>query len=180
MAEDPSLLRRQTAHAALQAGVGGVVAGRRALRLLVVVPYRKRGRWLYRRAAYLLTSEFEASAPRLLQMYLDRWQIEVNRREEKDTLGVGQAQVWNEKAVPRQPALMVAAYSALLLAGLEAYGPHRGQAYGELPKWRRKQQRPSCQDLVTLLRQQAYEQPHLLLPFGIRASYQRSALAAAA
>ena len=158
------------------------MAGRRALRLLVVAPCRnrKRGRWLYRRAAYLLTSEFEASAPRLLQMYLDRWQIEVNHREEKDTLGVGQAQVWNEKAVPRQPALMVAAYSALLLAGLEAYGPHRGQAYGELPKWRRKQQRPSCQDLVTLLRQQAYEQPHLLLPFGIRASYQRSALAAAA
>ena len=74
---------------------------------------------------------------------------------------------------------MVAAYSALLLEGLQAYGLHRGQAYDELPKWRRRQQRPSCQDLVTLLRQQAQQQPHLLLPFGIQPSYQRLTHAAA-
>ena len=45
-------------------------------------------------------------------MYFDRWQIEVNHRDEKDTLGVGQAQMWNPVSVPKQPALVVASYSA--------------------------------------------------------------------
>jgi hypothetical protein len=34
-------------------------------------------------------------------MYFDRWQIEVNHREEKDTIGVGQAQLWNPISVPK-------------------------------------------------------------------------------
>ena len=117
--------KRRTLRYKLVSGVlwrGG--ARRCKLRLLVVAPTpyrnRKRGRWLYRRAAYLLTSELEATAPRLLQIYLDRWQIEVNHREEKDTLGVGQAQVWNEKAVPRQPASMVAAGVQRFVAGQPA------------------------------------------------------------
>jgi hypothetical protein len=44
----------------------------------------------------------------LLQAYFDRWGIEVNHREEKDILGVGQAQVWNEQSVSNVPALGVA------------------------------------------------------------------------
>jgi len=31
----------------------------------------------------------------LIQYYFDRWQIEVNHRDEKSLLGVGQAQVWS-------------------------------------------------------------------------------------
>jgi hypothetical protein len=56
----------------------------------------------------------------------DRWQIEVNLREEKDTLGLGPAQSWNEASVPKQPPLAVAAYSALLLASLIAFYAERG------------------------------------------------------
>jgi hypothetical protein len=41
----------------------------------------------YRLPAYLLTTDPKSSAKQLLQIYLDRWQIEVNHREEKDTLG---------------------------------------------------------------------------------------------
>jgi hypothetical protein len=55
---------------------------------------------------------------------------------------VGQAQLWNVKAVPKQPVLAVAAYSALLLASLIAFGAARGAAYEALPKWRRKAYRP--------------------------------------
>ena len=69
----------------------------------------------------------------MLQIYFDRWQIEVNHREEKDTLGVGQAQLWNVYAVPKQPVLAVAAYSALLLASLQAFGTERGKAYAASP-----------------------------------------------
>ena len=108
---------------------GGRGAGQIPLRLFVVAPtpYRKRksSKLYYRQPAYLLTTDLRHSAPQLLQIYFDRWQIEVNHRDEKDTLGVGQAQLWNIDAVPKQPALVVAAYSALLLAALQAFGTER-------------------------------------------------------
>jgi hypothetical protein len=133
-------------------------AKRRPLRLIVVraTPYRKSQskKLYYREPAYLLTSDLSSSVRQLLQIYFDRWQIEVNHREEKHTLGVGQAQLWNFNSVPKQPVLVVAAYSALLLAALRAFGPERGDAYAPLPKWRRNARRPSCLDLVTLLRKE--------------------------
>ena len=90
----------------------------------------------------------------LIQDYFDRWAIEVNHRDEKDVLGVGEAQVWNEKSVLKVPALLVAMYSWLILASLECYGPGRTADYLPLPKWRKGAKRPSCLDMVTLLRQQ--------------------------
>jgi hypothetical protein len=115
-----------------------------------------------------------------LQIYFDRWQIEVNHREEKDTLGVGQAQRWNPISVPKQPAFAVAAYSALLLASLQAFGTERKEAFAPLPKWRRKAKRPSCLDLITLLRQQMAERPELLRQFGRNTTPQTLTAAAAA
>jgi hypothetical protein len=145
-------------------------AGPIPLRLFVVAPtpYRKRksSQLYYRQPAYLLTTDLKHSAPQLLQIYFDRWQIEVNHRDEKDTLGVGQAQLWNIDAVPKQPALVVAAYSALLLASLQAFGTERGAAYQALPRWRRKAHRPSCLDLVTLLRREMVDHPEGAPSFG--------------
>ena len=159
-------------------------AGRCPLRLLVIAPtpYRKRksSKWYYRRPAFLLTTDLKSSAKQLLQIYFDRWQIEVNHRDEKDTLGVGQAQLWNVKAVPRQPVLAVAAYSAMLLASLIAFGAERGAAYGPLPKWRRKAYRPSCLDLVTLLRKEMAEHPKLLTQFEAKITDTQLVRAAAA
>ena len=141
-------------------------ARRCPLRLLVVAPtpYRKRksNKMYYRLPAFLLTTDLKSFAKQLLQIYFDRWQIEVNHRDEKDTLGVGQAQLWNVKAVPKQPVLAVAAYSAMLLASLIAFGAERGAAYEPLPKWRKKAYRPSCLDLVTLLRKEMAQNPELL------------------
>jgi hypothetical protein len=138
-------------------------AQKREVRLLVVAPvgYRttKNGRTYYRQPAYLLTTDLTTSAEVLLQAYFDRWGIEVNHRDEKDILGVGQAQVWNKDSVNKVPALLVAMYSWLLLAGLKCYGPTRTQAYEPLPKWRRGAKRPSCLDLVTLLRKQLADKP---------------------
>jgi hypothetical protein len=159
-------------------------AGPRRLRLLVVapIPYRRtrHSRWCYRKSAYLLTTDRCTPVVQLLQVYLDRWQIEVNHREEKTTLGVGQAQLWSRKSVARQPALVVAAYRALLLASLEPYGATRNDAYRLLPKWRRKSQRPSCLDLVTLLRQQWHERPKTAAALATSTSYQQMILSAAA
>jgi hypothetical protein len=159
-------------------------ARKRRLRLLVVAPtpYRKRksGRLYYRQPAYLLTTDLKGHAHTLLQIYFDRWQIEVNHREEKDTLGVGQAQLWNHISVPKQPVLAVASYSALLLASLLAFGAERGAAYAELPRWRRNARRPSCLDLITLLRKEMAEHPELLIPHSLDPSYERFTSAAAA
>jgi len=159
-------------------------AGQRPLRLIVAAPtpYRKSQsrRLYYRDPAYLLTSDLGCSVKPLLQIYFDRWQIEVNHREEKDTLGVGQAQLWNINSVPRQPVLAVAAYSALLLASLKAFGAERGKAYAQLPKWRRKARRPSCLDLITLLRKEMAEQPPQLTKLGVKTTPPEMIGAAAA
>ena len=138
-------------------------ARKREVRLLVVAPvgYRtsKNGRKYYRQPAYLLTTDLTTSAVELLQAYFDRWGIEVNHRDEKEILGVGQAQVWNKHSVSKVPALLVAMYGWLLLAGLKCYGPTRTEVYEPLPKWRRGAKRPSCLDLVTLLRKQLADHP---------------------
>lgn len=159
-------------------------SGRSPVRLLVVAPtpYRKRksSKLYYRKPAFLLTTDLKDSVKQLLQIYFDRWQIEVNHRDEKDTLGVGQAQLWNVKAVPKQPVLAVAAYSALLLASLIAFGPERGAAYQNLPKWRRKAYRPSCLDLITLLRKEMAEHPELLKEFEVNINEKQLVRAAAA
>lgn len=146
-------------------------ARRKPLRLIVLAPtpYRvsKNGRKYYRDPAYLLTTDHDTPAATLIQPYFDRWEIEVNHRDEKQILGLGEAQVWADKSVSRQPAFVVASYSLLLLAGLYAYGPHRTDDYELLPKWRRNAKRPSCLDLVTQLRKEAIDHPDLLLRFGI-------------
>ena len=136
-------------------------AGTRPLRLFVIAPtpYRcsPHAATNYREPAYLLATDLELSARSLLQVYFDRWQIEVNHRDEKEIIGVGQAQVWAERSVPRQPVFAVAGYSLLLLAGLQAFGPGRGPDYVALPKWRKKARRASALDMLTLLRKEINE-----------------------
>jgi len=56
----------------------------------------------------------------LLQSYLWRWDIEVNFRDQKSLLGIGEAQVRNPHSVQSQPALAVAAYGLLLLSSLRS------------------------------------------------------------
>jgi hypothetical protein len=159
-------------------------AHQRLLRLLVVRPtrYRKRksSRYYYRQPAYLLTTVVHDTVRQLLQIYFDRWQIEVNHREEKDTIGVGQAQLWNFTAVPKQPAFAVASYSALMLASLEAFGAERGRAYAALHKWRRRAIRPSALDLIALLRKEITDHPEMVAHLGLHPTDSALTRAAAA
>jgi hypothetical protein len=159
-------------------------AQKREVRLLVVAPvgYRttKKGRKYYHKPAYLLTADLTTPALVLLQAYFDRWGIEVNHRDEKEILGVGEAQVWNEQSVSKVPALLVAMYSWLLLAGLQCYGPKRTQDYQPLPKWRRGAKRASCLDLVTLLRKQLHKEPTIFETGEAPPTFQTMVTAAAA
>jgi hypothetical protein len=136
-------------------------AGTRKLRLIVIapLPYKmsRNASINYRQPGYLLTTDICSPVRELIQSYFDRWQIEVNHRDEKTILTVGQAQVWSPASVSRQPALTVASYSMLLLAGLRCFGPGRSSSYSELPKWRTHSPRASLLDLLTLLRKEIVE-----------------------
>ena len=136
-------------------------AATKPLRLIVIAPqpYKlsKHSRTNYREPAYLLTSDLSSSLNLLIQYYFDRWQIEVNHRDEKSLLGVGHAQVWSALSIPRHPAFAVASYSMLLLAALRTFGPGRSEEFCPLPKWRKKSSRYSTLDLLTLLRKEINE-----------------------
>jgi len=136
-------------------------AGTRPLRLLVIRPlrYRAHGHTLYRQAAYLLVNHLTVPVAEVLQAYFYRWEIEVDQKEEKDLLGVGQAQVWSDTAVLRQPAFHVAAYAALLLAAIKTYGLNKVSGVGRLPLWRQHKPpvRLSVAHLLTRLRTEIEE-----------------------
>ena len=137
-------------------------AGTRPLRLIVIapVPYKlsKNSRPNYREPAYFLTTDLKSSIKLLVQSCFDRWQIEVNHRDEKDILGIGQAQVRSEQSIPRHPALAVASYSLLLLASLKSFGPGRTDDYLNQPKWRKRDsKRASLLDMLAKLRSEIDE-----------------------
>lgn len=136
-------------------------AGLKPLRLIVIAaqPYKKspHSKVNYRNPAYLLSTDVDSPIEYLVQVYLDRWQIEVNHREEKDILGVGQSQVFSQKSVPRHPAFVVVAYSMMLLASMQEFGLNRTSDFVALPKWRKHARRPSALDLITLLRKEISE-----------------------
>lgn len=139
-------------------------AGRNKLRLIVIAPkpYKSYGRKIsYKREAYILTNDHSLSAETIIQQYINRWEIEVNHRDEKNNLGVGQAQVWNRNSVIKIPALIIAAYSIMLLASLTCYGAERDDNYLPQPKWRKGSVRASCNDLVNLMRKELMSDQHL-------------------
>ncbi|MBF8268230.1 MAG: hypothetical protein HW388_1738 [Dehalococcoidia bacterium] len=132
--------------------------GRRDIRLVVIAPLayrpRKGARLLYRDPAYLICTDPQLPLSQLLQAYLWRWEIELNFRDEKTLLGVGEAQVRTRAAVETVPALIVAAYAFLLLAG--AASPHSSAL--PLPKWRnpRTQRRDSTANMIGVFRSQLW------------------------
>jgi hypothetical protein len=157
-------------------------AGTRPLRLIVIRPlrYRAHGHTLYREPAYLLVSDVKIPVAEALQAYVYRWEIEVDQKEEKDLLGVGQAQVWSDVSVERQPAFHVAAYAALLVAAVKSYGLNNPSAAGRLPLWREHKPptRLSAAHLISNLRTEIEE--YEAIQSGARRNKKRDEFLAAA
>jgi DDE superfamily endonuclease len=131
------------------------------LQLMVVAPLgyrlRQNSRLLYRQPAFLLCTDPQLPEDELLQYYLWRWGVEVNHRDEKQIVGVGQAQVTNERSAWRQPALAVFSYALLLLAAADTWGVAALDATVPLPKWRsRHPGTMSTQQMVQQLRKEAW------------------------
>lgn len=129
------------------------------LQLVIIAPlgYRKttRSKKLYRKPAYLLTTDLTTPVEKLIQAYFDRWEIEVNHRDQKSMFGVGEAQVWSEPAALRLPQFLVAVYAMLLLASLLSYGAKRTDHYEKQPAWRSQPSlRPSISDILARIREE--------------------------
>jgi hypothetical protein len=132
------------------------------LQVVVIAPLRYRlskgSRLLYRDAAYLICTDADIPADKLLQAYLWRWGIETNFRDEKTILGTGQAQVRNPASVKAVPQMMVASYALLLLAGIKLWGVKGMPQPGNTPKWQTsiKKYRASTSDLIKQLRSELW------------------------
>jgi hypothetical protein len=129
--------------------------GEHTISIVIVRPLayrlRKGHRLLYRNPAYLLCTDPELDIKRLLQAYLWHWEIELNFRDEKTVLGVGQAQVRKAPSTESVPVLQVASYAFLLLAGS---AETTEQTNLPRPKWRRLDptERTSTQQMLASLR----------------------------
>jgi hypothetical protein len=128
------------------------------LRLVAVepVPYRRthKSKLERREPAFLICTDPELTLKLLLQWFLWRWDIEVNFRDEKTLLGVGQAQVRSEASNQNAPALAVAAYALLLLGAVQTYGAQGKPETFQSPRWyqRQPQQRATTNQLISQLR----------------------------
>jgi DDE superfamily endonuclease len=131
------------------------------LQLIVIAPLayrlRKGSKLLYREPAYLISTDPLLDPRQIIEAYFQRWDIEVNFRDEKTLLGVGQAQVRAEASVPSAPALTVAAYGMLLVAGQRAFSASTEGLLPQ-PKWAASSQGPriSTQQLLHQLRAEVW------------------------
>jgi len=137
--------------------------GERTLRLIIIRPvgYRlKKGAHKnYRKPAYLITTDLEMPLGKLLQAYIWRWEIEVNFRDEKTLLGMGEAQVRTRASIETLTPFVAAIYAMLLLA-VEKTGGHRRAL--PPPLWQKrhqeKQPRTSTAQAIRELRAQVWGQ----------------------
>jgi hypothetical protein len=136
-------------------------AGPQLLQLIVIAPLayrlRKGSRLLYRKPAFLICTDPTLEPRQIIEAYFQRWDIEVNFRDEKTLLGVGQAQVRNVQSVESAPAFAVAAFGMLLVSGQLAFG-NSTDALLPQPKWaaRSKGPRTSTQQLIHQLRAEVW------------------------
>jgi hypothetical protein len=136
------------------AGTGGRTAQVVVVRPLACRP-RKGAKLAYRGPAYLLCTDPGMPLGDLLQAYVWRWEIELNFRDEKTVLGVGDAQVRTPASVEAVPALIVASYAFLLLAGAKC---GRGESLPR-PRWHPEKPGDRCttQQLLGQFRAQLWK-----------------------
>jgi hypothetical protein len=126
------------------------------------IPYHTRkGHTSYRKPAYLLCEKSKVPTHHLIQAYHDHMGIELNFKDEK-WIGVGDAQVRNEKSVAKQPTFVVATYSSLLLAGIAAYREKIIPPVDVLPLWRKDARRPSIRMLIKQLKKELLRDPDII------------------
>ena len=148
------------------------------LQLLVLAPtpYRltKNSKLLYRKPAYLICTDPDAPLTEVIQHYLWRWDIEVNFRDEKTLLGVGDAQVRTPNAVQNVTGCAVAAYAMLLTAAAQCQKTNADFYHLPPPKWQPKQaKRPTAMRLLQNLRYELWARSIQFSGFAIQRSLNK-------
>jgi len=134
--------------------------GERTVQVVIIRPLayrpRKGARLLYRNPVYLLCTDLNLNLSQLVQSYLWRWEIELNFKEEKTAIGVGEAEVRTAHSVENVPALIVAAYAYMLLAGTDK---RVEQKTLPRPKWQKNlpNERISAQQMRNVFRSQLWK-----------------------
>jgi hypothetical protein len=153
--------RRHTFQVKRLLNVRWAASGNRTVQVLVLRPLayrpRKGAKLLYRDPAYLICTDPDMAVERFLQAYLWRWEIELNFRDEKTLLGVGEAQVRKENSTQSVPAFIVAAYAFLLLAGTAG---RKKEKMLPRPKWQQNTPtgRSTTQQMISLFRSHLWGQ----------------------
>jgi hypothetical protein len=134
------------------------MTGEKAIIQVVVIDglrYKKRKNdsWSYTRPAYVMCTDPSLDPAKVIEVYSMRWGIEVNFKEEKQLFGIAHPQVRHPQSVAAAPTLAVAAYAALHLAAIRAFGYRKLPPAVSPPKWRRRKppRRLATQDLITQL-----------------------------
>lgn len=131
------------------------------LQLIVIAPLayrlRKGSKLLYREPAFLICTDPNLDPREIIEAYFQRWDIEVNFRDEKTLLGVGEAQVRDPSSVESAPSLAVASYAMLLVSAHRAFGNSRDGLIPQ-PKWAADSQhsRVSTQQLIHQIRAEVW------------------------
>jgi len=142
---------------------------------------KKSGYTNYRDPMYLLATDLEMDVKRLVQLYLYRWEIEVNHRELKTNLGMGEAQLWSKRSVEYYPKFVLLSYSIAYLALLLLEDEQ-----GDLnqccpsPKWYKRRRRVSIEDIKRRIRRELVEDVALKERLNIYASWEQMAEKASA
>ncbi len=118
------------------------ITGEKAIIQVVVIAglrYKKRknASWAYTQPAYVMCTDPSLDPKKVIEVYSMRWGIEVNFKEEKQLFGIGHPQVRHPQSVAAAPTLAVAAYAALHLAAIRAFGYRKLPPAVSLPKWRK-------------------------------------------
>ena len=136
--------------------------GKHTLKLIIIAPLRYRksrnSKLLYRRAAYLICTDPDASIEQILKTYIARWEIEVNFREEKSLIGISHAQVRHPVSAEAVPTMATASYAMLLTAAGKAHGSPAANNALPRAKWRNDSaMRASTQTLINHLRHELWQ-----------------------
>ncbi len=65
----------------------------------------------------LMSNDFNLSAVKIIELYVDRWGLEVTFQEVREHLGVETQRQWSDKAIARTTPVLMALYSIVCLIG---------------------------------------------------------------
>lgn len=97
----------------------------------------------------LMSTNVILTASRIVELFVERWGIEVTFREAREYLGVETQRQWSDKAVARTTPVLFGLYSLIVLIGNRLY--HAGKAKPQQATWYAKQHL-TFSDLLTAVR----------------------------